>query len=370
MVRVYGSVVEVDKPDGSLTPALLLDPAKLDANIARLNDRLARFPGVALRPHLKTAKCAEAARRATAGRSGAITVSTLAEAEHFLAAGFTDILYAVPVAPAKLARAEALAHAGAALTLLVDSVAAAEAVAASPHPFPTLVEIDVDGNRGGAKPDAPPLPKIAGALGGRLAGVLAHAGGSYAKRGPAALAVHAEQERAGAVAAAERLRAAGHACRTVSIGSTPTILFAEDLTGITEVRPGVYMFMDLVMAGLGVCRPDDIAISVIASVIGHRPDGRVLVDAGWMALSRDRGTATHEVDQGYGLVVGTEDVIVAETNQEHGILARRDGGPLDPAAFPIGSLVGILPNHACATAAQHGRYHLPDGTIWERVSGW
>jgi D-serine deaminase-like pyridoxal phosphate-dependent protein len=146
------------------------------------------------------------------------------------------------------------------------------------------------------------------------------------------------------------------------------------------VRVGVYVFHDLVMAGLGVCGVDDIAISVAASVIGHQRERQwLLTDGGWMALSRDRGTAKQKVDQGYGLVCDAsgkplEDLIVLEVNQEHGIVARRDGGAIDFARFPVGMVLRILPNHACATAAQFGAYDvITEGKPverWERVNGW
>jgi D-serine deaminase-like pyridoxal phosphate-dependent protein len=167
----------------------------------------------------------------------------------------------------------------------------------------------------------------------------------------------------------------------VSVGSTPTALFAANLDGVTELRVGVYVFHDLVMAGLGVCAVEDIAIGVLTSVIGHQPArGQLIVDAGWMALSRDRGTQAQAVDQGYGLVadaagVSLGDLVVTAANQEHGIVARRDGGPLDVARFPIGTLLRVLPNHACATAAQHGAYQVVDGSdavqaVWPRFGGW
>jgi D-serine deaminase-like pyridoxal phosphate-dependent protein len=140
------------------------------------------------------------------------------------------------------------------------------------------------------------------------------------------------------------------------------------------------MFHDLVMAGLGVCAVDDIAISVLATVIGHQPERHwIITDAGWMALSRDRGTAKQKVDQGYGLVCNAygepiEELIVVDANQEHGIIARRDGGEIDLSRFPVGSLLRILPNHACATAAQHAEYHVLDDNVpvetWERFNGW
>jgi D-serine deaminase-like pyridoxal phosphate-dependent protein len=360
------------------TPALLLDPAKMRANIARMNAAMARH-GVALRPHLKTAKSVEVAREMTAGWSGAVTVSTLKEAEQFLAGGYRDILYAVGIAPNKLAHAADLARRGAALTLVLDSVDAAKAVAAFGRAeglrFPVLIEVDSDGHRAGAAPgDAALLAAIAEALAGGadLRGVMTHGGGSYGARDAGQLAAHAELERSGAVRAAEALRSAGHACPVVSIGSTPTALFARDLAGVTEVRVGVYVFMDLVMAGLGVCAVEDIAVSVLTSVIGHQAErGWLIVDAGWMALSRDRGLDTH----GYGLVAGHDDLIVLSATQEHGIVADRHGRPLDLARFPIGALLRILPNHACATAAQHDRYHVLDGSdaiaqVWPRFGGW
>ena len=155
---------------------------------------------------------------------------------------------------------------------------------------------ELRGHRGGeARFDGPEILRWSRALhdgGMRLGGVMAHAGSSYGLKGAAAFAEMAEQERSGAVAAAEALRGAGLPCPEVSVGSTPTAHFARDLTGVTEVRAGVFMFFDLVMAGIGACSLDDIAISVLASVVGHQRDkGWILIDAGWMAMSRDRGTA-------------------------------------------------------------------------------
>lgn len=362
------------------TPALLLDMDRMDANIARMNAAIARH-GVALRPHVKTVKSAPLAAAMTQCWSGAVTVSTLAEAEAMFAAGHRDILYAVGFVPAKSARAAALVAAGARLTLVVDSVAAAAALGPG---LAALIEIDSDGQRAGIAPDRPDeIVAVGRALvdaGAELRGVMTHAGGSYAAADPAELPGWAERERAAAVGAAMALRAAGLPAPMVSVGSTPTALFAEQLDGVTEVRAGVYAFMDLVMAGLGVCAPDAIALSVLASVIGHQPGrGRLLIDAGWMALSRDRGTGAQAVDHGYGLIcdeAGTilPELIVAGANQEHGVVARRDGGAIDWADFPIGAWLRILPNHACATAAQHGCYHLlragrPVGSL-DRFGGW
>jgi D-serine deaminase-like pyridoxal phosphate-dependent protein len=248
-----------------------------------------------------------------------------------------------------------------------------------------LIEVDVDGHRGGVAPGSALLLDIGRHLHGQgltLLGVMAHAGSSYDKRTPAQLQEIAEQERAQAVRAAERLREAGLPCPVVSIGSTPTALSAEQLTGVTEVRAGVYVFFDLVMAGVGVCSDEDIALSVLTTVIGHQVErGWVLVDAGWMAMSRDRGTQAQPVDQGYGLVCGLDGRLLDgwlmhAANQEHGIIGRRDGQAPDDLEqrFPVGSKLRVLPNHACATGAQHADYAWVDGADvrarWPRFGGW
>ena len=372
------------------TPALVLDRGKLDRNLGRMSAHI-RGLGCELRPHVKTAKSIDVVRRALRDTPGGITVSTLKEAEYFLAHGIRDIIYAVGIAPAKFAHVFSLLRNGAQLKVIADSVAAVKRLAEAAHAagvrVPVLIELDVDGHRSGVNPESQLLLDLGQALtttaGVALAGVLTHAGDSYNSSGSDALARFAERERAGAVGAAQRLRAAGHEVPIVSVGSTPTGTFTRDLSGVTEVRVGVYMFQDLVMAGIGVCSVEDIALSVLVSVIGHQSErGWIITDGGWMALSRDRGTASQSVDQGYGLVhdVGgralAEDLIVVSTNQEHGIVARRDAGPIDPQRFPVGTLLRVLPNHACATASEHASYHIVDGSgpevldRWERFAGW
>jgi len=370
------------------TPALLLDRDRLDRNLARLSSRMAA-QGVVLRPHMKTAKSIDVARRAHRSGPGPITVSTLAEAEYFARHDFRDMTYAVGQAPHTAERAMRLRKAGIDLKVLLDSPeqatmlgAAGRAAGVTPSAF---IEIDCDGHRGGLTPADPKLIVVAAALaeaGVKLAGVLTHAGESYSLYTPKALVAAAENERAVAVAAAETLRAAGHQCPVVSVGSTPTAHFAEHLTGVTEMRAGVYMFFDLVMHGVGVCTADDIAISVLATVIGTKPEkGWILVDAGWMALSRDRGTAAQRVDQGYGLVCDLSgkiypDLMVAQASQEHGILAIRSGSAHALPDLSIGAKVRILPNHACATASQHELYHVVSAgsdsieAQWPRMRGW
>ncbi|KWT78641.1 MULTISPECIES: DSD1 family PLP-dependent enzyme [unclassified Variovorax] len=369
------------------TPAAIVSLQRMQQNIARMQQR-ANALGVRFRPHVKTSKCAPVvAAQLDAGATG-ITVSTLKEADQFFGQGVTDILYAVGMAPHRLAHALELRQRGCALQILTDSVEGARAIAEygreHGHVFEVLIEIDSDGHRSGIEPADDILLEVGRVLhegGMRLAGVLTHAGSSYELHTPQALAALAEQERAGCVLAAERLRAAGLPCPIVSVGSTPTALEAASLEGVTELRAGVYVFFDLVMRNVGVCSTEDIALSVLTTVIGHQAGkGWAIVDAGWMAMSRDRGTARQQLDCGYGQVctmdgVPLEGYLLSAANQEHGILSRE--GPPDKdivARFPTGTRLRILPNHACATGAQFPAYEAlaADGTVqtWERFHGW
>lgn len=371
------------------TPALILDASRLDNNIARMQRRLTE-KGVGLRPHVKTCKNIDVVRRVLDTGASSITVSTLKEADYFIGHGIHDILYAVGIVPSKVTHIARLQQRGARMTVILDSVEAArglaDAAAALGILVPALIEIDCDDHRAGVLPDDALLLDIAKVLHQsphtRMEGVMTHAGSSYDKPGAEAILAVARREREAVITAARRLRDAGFPCPAVSIGSTPTALFGDDFSGVTEVRAGVYMFFDLVMAGLGVCSIDDIAVSVLASVIGHQTrKQQILVDAGWMALSRDRGTASQPVDQGYGLVcdihgVPIGDLIVTAANQEHGIIASRSGATIDFAAFPVGTRLRILPNHVCATTAQHTQYEVVAGdslavtATWQRFNGW
>jgi len=369
------------------TPALILDESRMVRNISRLADRISS-KGAILRPHLKTVKSIEVASRLLTDGVGPATVSTLAEAEAFAKMGVKDIIYAVGITPQKLDRVAAVRSGGCDLTVILDSVAQAQVVAEASlrlgQPIPALIELDCDGHRSGVAPGDQVLVEIGSILneGGALRGVLTHAGESYEVYGKQAHAKFAEQERLAAVTAAETLRAAGLPCPVVSIGSTPTAHAIENLDGITEVRAGVYAFFDLVQAGIGVCDVEDIALSVLTTVIGHqREKGWIITDAGWMALSQDRGTASQKVDQGYGVVCDEAghvllDLVVLKANQEHGIIARRPGSNAGMPDLPFGARLRILPNHACAMAAQHREYNvIPSecgGALktWPRFGGW
>ncbi len=371
------------------TPALILDRARLAANVARMSDR-ARHLEVDLRPHVKTAKSADVARLATAGHSGGITVSTLKEAEYFAERGFSDVTYAVGIGLAKLDRVAALQAKGARVTVLTDNLDVARGIdsradSLGAH-FEVLIELDTGDGRSGVLPGSGELIELGkvldGAEGVTLRGVLTHAGHSYDCRSAAKVEAVAEAERAGAVHGAERLRAAGLPCPVVSVGSTPTAVHARHLDGVTEMRPGVFVFNDIFQAEIESCAMEDIALSVLAAVTGHqRARGELLIDAGGLALSKDRSTREAPRDVGYGLVVdracgdSLPELHVVRVSQEHGVVAAPHG-EVPFQNLPPGARLRILPNHACFTAAAYDCYHVVDGAgdevvaVWDRVNGW
>jgi D-serine deaminase-like pyridoxal phosphate-dependent protein len=369
------------------TPAALIDVARMQHNIQRMQARMDAL-GVRFRPHVKTSKCAAVVHAQGAAGAHGITVSTLKEAVNFFAEGIANILYAVGMAPGKLPQALALRRQGCDLKIITDSPASAAAIVAfgqqHDEAFEVWIEIDCDGHRSGVKPEQDALLEVARILHGggmKLGGVLTHAGSSYDLDTPEALEAMAEQERAGCVRAAERIRDAGLPCPVVSIGSTPTALSARHLEGVTEVRAGVYVFFDLVMHNVGVCRTDEIALSVLTTVIGHQQEkGWAIVDAGWMAMSRDRGSQKQKHDFGYGQVCRSDGsllpgYILSGANQEHGIVSCVTTPEADIVTLlPVGTRLRILPNHACATGAQFPAYHALAGDdevrLWPRFYGW
>ena len=368
------------------TPCLLLDKDKLMANIQRMQTSADEL-GVQLRPHLKTMKSARAAQALINSGASGITVSTLKEAEYFLQNDIPDIVYAVCIDPSKLDHAADLARHGADLKIITDNVEVARAIASHGGKFRVLIEIDCGEHRSGIVPDHPGVLEIADLLAASdnaaLAGVMTHAGHSYGCRSIDEIKQIARDERDAVTRAASRLTDAGHACKIVSVGSTPTATFGEIFDGLTEARPGVFVFYDLFQAGLGVCTLDDVALSVLASVISQNPDhNQILIDAGGLALSKDRSTAALDSDLGYGLVCDGDTglpikgpdgpIIVSGVHQEHGQITLSDSESLKK--FPVGTRLRILPNHACMTAAAYDSYNVVDGenviANWKRCNGW
>lgn len=370
---------------GVATPALHLDRKKLGFNARRLTDR-ARLHGVGLRPHLKTLKSIDVARIAIDPLHGGIAAATLNEAHYFAMHGITDIQLAVCLPPTKFQRAAEIQKLAPRLSF-IDSVEAARAAAvfsrSAGSALNVWIEIESGGLRTGVLPDNAELLAIANALtdGAQLAGVATHAGQSYGDHSVEQIVAIAEYERASVVLAAERLRAAGYTVPGVSAGSTPTAMHARSAAGLTEWRAGVYLCGDLYQAAIGTLSADEVALDVIATVISHRRERRLMViDAGGLALSKDRSTAQlGGRDAGFGLVRPLSGqpafaaLQVRGVHQEHGEIHGVTDAQFE--ALPIGTRVRVVPNHACMTAAMYDEYLITDGGLdiserWPRTNGW
>jgi len=366
------------------TPSLLLDVGRVRRNAERMSARVRRL-GASLRPHVKTHKCIEVARLQTGGPSGAVTVSTLAEARAFAAHGLKDITYAVPIEPGKFREALELARLCDRLALITDDLEVPplldEAARRAGLTLELFLKVDCGYHRCGVEPERPEaleIPRrIDAARNLRFAGILTHAGHSYHARSRAELLGIAAHERDLMAGFAARLRADGIEVPTVSVGSTPTVTQVEHLEGVDEVRPGNYIFFDAFQATLGCCSFDDCALTVLASVVHRdRLRRRIVIDAGAVALSKDRGPVEFDPGCGYGRVLDLEGadlgLRVGSLSQEHGEVLVEDERLLD--GLRVGTRLRLLANHSCLTAAQHEHYHVLEGgrvvDRWEIHRGW
>ena len=366
------------------TPSLVLDVERVRRNAARMSERV-RGLGVSLRPHVKTHKCVEVARIQTEGEAGGITVSTLAEARAFAAHGFKDITYAVPIEPGKFDEAIELSRLCERFALITDDVSIPpqldEAARRAGVTLDLFLKVDCGYHRCGVEPEQPEaleIPRrIDAAQSLRFAGILTHAGHSYHARSREELLALARHERDVMTEFAARLRSDGVEVPVVSVGSTPTATHYDHLEGVDEARPGNYIFFDAFQATLGSCAFDDCALTVLAAVV-HRDRARrkVIIDAGAVALSKDRGPVEFDPTCGYGRVLDLEGaetgLRVGALSQEHGEVQVEDESQLD--ALHVGARVRVLANHSCLSAAQHTHYHVLEGPRvvdrWEIHQGW
>lgn len=351
------------------TPALVIDGVRLRANVAAMADALAKA-GVGIRPHFKTSKLIEVARLQREAGAIGHTCATPAEADALLAAGFDGIFWAnSPVGPKAQLAASFSARSDIAVGL--DSVAMAEglqaAAAAAGTRIRFLLEIDTGlGRTGIAAADA---TAVATALRGfdrlDLIGVYTHEGQLAGLTGTRQ-ELRAAGQSAGRrlVAVAGELRAAGFSIERVSTGSTPGWDSAPFVPGVTEARPGTYVFFDANQLRLGSCDIDQCAITVLTSVVSTPRDGVAVIDAGIKAMSSDRSnrgstlglplTASRDLEPGLEFAVAYE---------EHGLLS----GPRAPE-LAVGQRMHILPNHACGAANMWSRAYIVDGE--EVVAEW
>ncbi len=367
------------------TPCALVDLDKLEANCSRMAERIAGL-GVRLRPHVKTHKTVEAARLQVRGHFGGITVSTLAEANFFSTAGFRDITYAVPIALNRIEDTVELSRAGI-LNLLLDHEHAfhelEKCAQAQGIRFSVFLKVDCGYHRAGVDPSRAESLDLAVKLGRSphidFRGILTHAGHSYACRNAKEIRRVGIQEREVMVSFAQKLRVEGMEVPEVSVGSTPTMSFAEDLEGVTEARPGNYIFFDAFQAGIGSCELSDAAFSVMVSVVGQYPKrNQLLIDAGALCFSKDAGPTQVDPKCGYGALFSGDgsksyaDLRLFSLSQEVGKVAGTE--TIDFDDFVVGTRLRVVPNHSCLSAALFPRYYVIRGgrvvDEWTPVRGW
>jgi D-serine deaminase-like pyridoxal phosphate-dependent protein len=337
------------------TPSVLIDQGRLERNLQEVA-QLSRQHDKRLRPHVKTHKTSEIARRQHELGAVGLTVAKLGEAEAYADAGFDDLLVCYPlVGPVKLARLAALAR-RVTVSTVVDSAEAARALSAAMLDaglrLDVLVKLDVGMHRVGViDKEADHLALTVAELDGlRLRGVCIHEGSVYAEPDPAARRSLGREQVRQLVRTAQRLRRAGLPIDVVSCGATPSLRDVIDIDGVTEVRPGNYVFYDATQAALGVVDPDRCALSVLATVVSRAGPDRGVIDAGAKALSLDRGAHGLTLLEGYGRILGRPDVRLESLSEEHGWLRLAGREPL-----PIGERLRILPNHACAVVSNFDR---------------
>src|SRR2546422_6138138 len=339
------------------TPALLLYRDVMERNLKQMADK-ARRVGVSLRPHIKTHKCLELGRRQVENGAQGITVSTLFEAEAFARGGFTDLTWAFPLDPSRGAHVQRIAGGRATLRVILDDLDTAKALAGTG--LHVWLKVDCGYHRAGVDPSSRYGLEVARELGAERGlvfdGILSHSGHAYRARNKDEAAQIAEQERQVMAWFAELLRKDGLPVRGVSVGSTPAMTAAKSLTGVTEARPGNYIFYDRTMVLIGCCEPQDVAVSVLATVVSHQPGAsHFVVDAGALSLSKDLGPTHLGLDPAFGEVKDHPELTVASVSQEHGLIRAAAPAAIE-GKFTVGEHIEIIPNHSCLTEAHFDEY--------------
>lgn len=330
------------------TPCVLVSRSALERNLRAMAE-LCRRHGVRLRPHIKTHNLPEIAQRQLAAGAGGVTVATPLEAAIAAHHGVRDIFVAREVVDRVDLRGLFDVARTARLSLAVDSVPGAEAVAAAAAAqglqIAVRIEVDVGGNRCGVR-SAEELASLARRIQGlpalRFDGVFTHEGHVYGAADRAELARLATEAVHTLAALADALRQGGIAVPVVSVGSSPSAKSAADFRGITEIRPGNYAFNDAMQVANGTATIADCALTVVATVISRPVPDRAILNVGSKSLGSDRGRNVSDTG-GYGLVIEPERQVLSRVYEEHGVIDAPNG-------LHIGQRVRLVPSHACMAA--------------------
>uniref|UniRef100_A0A8C1ZYL4 D-serine dehydratase n=1 Tax=Cyprinus carpio TaxID=7962 RepID=A0A8C1ZYL4_CYPCA len=361
------------------TPALIIDLDKMTRNAEGMLERFHKL-GVQLRPHMKTHKTLECAEIMTGGSRRCIVVSTLAEVSFYADNGYDDILYAYPLPFDKVERCAELSERLSLFHVVVDNRLALQELKKRPlkqgKVWKVWMKLDCDNGRAGVPHCDPAALQLALEIwdtsGVELMGIYAHCGNTYACQGEEQIKAVAQETTTIVLEFMEKLKAAGIQGVKSSIGSTPSCSHpVPDMAMLSEVHPGNYIFYDVQQSLIGSCTLEDVAVRVLTRVIGHYPHrNQLLVDCGWTALSHDGGG---RLPTGYAIIEGHPELKLLSMTQEHGRV-EPISGKLDFKQFPLGSLLTLIPYHACATAMMHPVYFVHSkGKIvdtWKPTRGW
>jgi D-serine deaminase-like pyridoxal phosphate-dependent protein len=353
------------------TPQVLIDHTRAMNNIARVQ-ALATDAGVRLRPHAKTHKSPAVARwQLDAGAVG-IACAKIGEAEVFADAGVENIRLPYPVNPANAPRLLALMD-RATISIIVDHPAVArgwsDAMRRAGRTLDVLIMVDVGFHRCGIDPHADPLgfiTTIASLPGLALRGLLSHAGHAYHAASEEALRAIARDEAALLADVRRRASASGIALDEISVGATPTLRFSAGQNGVTELRPGNYVYFDRTQVALGAASLDDCALTVLATVVSKHP-GRIVLDCGSKTLTNDQARGISPA-AGYGAVLAgdsdaldyareiDETLTIERLSEEHATVRVTGATRLEP-----GDRVRVVPNHSCVVSNLVDVVRLVDG---------
>ncbi|MGA9856823.1 MAG: alanine racemase [Solirubrobacteraceae bacterium] len=346
-----GNRSDAARLDAVSTPALVIDRERLGRNVSEMAQRV-RDAEVALWPHAKTHKCAEIAALQFQHGADGLTVATVPEAEYFVAAGVTDILFAYPpVGATRLQRLAALANT-ARIRVVLDDVSVLEGLIAASRAasvmIPYLWEVECGAGRLGTAPGEPTAHAVAAAPQAEecpFDGLMTFGGHAYGARDDDELEMIAREEGAALAASATALVGVGIPCATRSAGTTPTAHHLRPGSGLTEFRPGNYVFYDATQVALGLVGPERCALSVLATVVGRPAPDRVILDAGSKALAAERLTPRTD---GFGFVADHPELSVVRLYEQHAIVHSDR-----PCRLTVGERVRVVPNHACTAANLH-----------------
>ncbi|MDQ6892535.1 MAG: alanine racemase [Acidobacteriota bacterium] len=344
------------------TPAVLVDVDVISRNLARMAE-FARAAGVRLRPHAKTHKVPQVGRMQIAAGAAGLALAKTSEAEVFAAAGFDDLFLAYPVVgkgkPERLLALTERIRLAVGVDSLEGAAALAAPFAAAGRRIEVLLKVDLGTRRVGVLPEAAPAMalRLAEMPGIALRGVFAHAGHAYHEETRPAVEAVGASEGETLAGVARALRTAGVPIAEVSVGSTPTAHAAMSAAGVTECRPGNFVYHDASQVSLGTCSLEDCAMTVIATVVSVPDSSRAVIDAGSKTLSSD---PLRPKPGGHGFLLGRSSR-VSRLSEEHGVIETAPG-----ERFTVGERVRVLPNHACVVSNLHDRVHaIRDGRVVE-----